>query len=83
MRKGIDMENEILVCLDHDDFVNLVTSVAPDFKYMKELIDEGLCSWTGGFVDKFNWKRSALEKLDIEELYHIYFYIKSSKEQQN
>lgn len=60
------------------DLVNLVTSVEPYYNLHRELIDRELGSWTGGFVDKWDWNKSKLSLLTETELVKLYYSCKAS-----
>jgi hypothetical protein len=50
----------------------------PNFSIMDELRILGVGYWTGGFVDKWTWNKSILQKLSEETLYNIYKKVKES-----
>lgn len=63
----------IYVILLHDDLVNLVTSVKPiSGAAIDAMVKMGVGRWTGGHVDRFDWIRSELNKLDDIVLFDLY-----------
>jgi hypothetical protein len=65
------------VDLDKQDLVTLVCGSSPSYKMMSEysveLADIGDYS---GSYDRWNWNRSALDKLSEKKLYHLYILLK-------
>lgn len=62
----------MLVNLDKEDLVNLVISQSPSYDDMDKLKKCGLGRYWGGFNDRWEWSRSALEKLSEEALLDLY-----------
>lgn len=67
----------MVVDLDRKDIVSLLKGVEPSYEIM-ENIPKDLGSYTGGFVDRWNW--SFWDDVDYtdEELYAIYKMCKDS-----
>jgi len=68
------IEGDLIYCvLLHDDLVNLVTSVHPiTGAAIDAMVKMGVATWTGGFVDRFDWKKDELNKLDDIVLFDLY-----------
>jgi hypothetical protein len=56
--------------LDRDDLMTLVRGSDPGYTYITEFEKAGYGSYTGGFVERWDWNN--LEKFTEEELYEIY-----------
>lgn len=67
--------------LDKRDIIHLLRGVTPSYNTMKLIEDMKLGSYTGGFVDRFNWNSITSvcwDKYSEKELYEL--YIKLTKE---
>lgn len=62
----------MFVNLEKDDLINLVISRSPDYEDMGKFEKLGFGRYIGGFNDRWEWSRSALEKLSEETLLDLY-----------
>lgn len=60
----------IKVELDKEDLICLVNGV--DFSYIIPDLARKYGTWTGGFVDKWDWEKEELRKLTEEQLLELY-----------
>lgn len=63
--------------LDRSDLKALVRGEDPGYTYLVEFEKAGYGSYTGGFVERWDWSYSGLDKCSDEELYEIYLKCKS------
>ena len=66
----------MIIELDKKDLAALVSGTLPPYEMMWELSRQQLGDYTGGFSDKWDWKKYRLEMLTEEQLYDIYLRIK-------
>ena len=66
--------------LDKADLVALVegSSCPWDQQWHDRLTHMGVGSYTGGFVDKWSWSTSGLERLTEDQLWQLYTMIKAA-----
>ena len=63
------------VNLEKEDLINLIISKSPNYDDIYTFAYKGLGRYYGGFNDKWEWNRSALEKLSEEDLLDLYSYL--------
>lgn len=56
--------------LDKEDLICLVNGV--DLGYVIPPLARKCGTWTGGFVDEWNWNKDKLRKLTEEQLLEVY-----------
>lgn len=67
-----------MIELTEEDLKSMVLSTQPYYNLFDNDLIKSLGSYTGGFVDKWQWDRSALDKLSAESLYTVYIMCKNS-----
>ena len=66
------------VDLDRRDIMALVLGSDPGYTYLTEFLNAGYGTYTGGFVDRYDWQiDGGLDKCTDEELYNIYLKCKN------
>lgn len=66
-------QNRVMIIeLDREDLKTLVRGSDPGYTYLNEFEKAGYGSYTGGFVERWDWNYYGLEKCSDEELYEIY-----------
>lgn len=65
--------------LDKEDLIRLICGCCPpSYEVMEVFEKQGIGSYTGGFADRWDWNRRALEKKSKEQLWDYYQQIKNS-----
>lgn len=66
----------MIVEVDKKDLVHMVLGCEPDYEVINELINRKLGSYCGGFNDRWDWNKYALEELSEQELFDLYEKVK-------
>lgn len=67
----------MIVELSKDDLITLVKGLECPNKMMSKYSKLEIGSYTGGFVDRWDWDKYGLKKLNEEELYNVFQECKS------
>jgi len=73
------------VDLDQEDLIRLVMGITPKCKAMENptILKVGNLSFESGFLEKWEWDKYELQKLDEEFLIYIYLTCKHSWKEYN
>lgn len=64
--------------LDKKDLINLVKGSSPNYEVMEHPLVEKSGRYTGGFVEKWDWREYRLKEMTEEELVELYNICKNS-----
>ena len=68
----------MLLELDKKDLKNLVLGTSPYYSVFDEPLVKRCGTFCGGFVERWDWRESALDELTEKELYELYLICKNS-----